>query len=465
MRKIITTIATVLILSTSLGFACGNYLGPMYQEVLDMTRSENREVAMAAADVLHDLGPEGYEIWKNSQTEEVSISMFTGFSEGPFLPGMVRDRILGCYGSERYQEKLYWYTNAEKAIYAAEGQGKPILSLRLLGRLDEELSCANSRYFRDLLYTDPEVATYLNENFILHWESVAKVPIISIDFGNGQTLRRTITGNSIHYILDSKGRVVDGIPGLYDGKKFREVLETARMKALEFGDLEGDQRTNAMVEYHTEADKTAKAEWEEILKKNGWGKSVEEWGDLEWLALMDKTDAELVNFAGQDSYASARNTAWKAPQASRVAMSKVMIENSTMAALRNLGKSVMIDTMKNEYDLHRQIHQMLATNPTANVEIINNAVYAEVFRMPLYDQFLGLAPADRFAALPDGKFTENNGKSTVSYNPEPRRFGAAAGLQPLNIVPVVAPDGSASNPFGAGGNPFAQPNGNSNSVK
>src|SRR5260221_3361486 len=42
--------------------------------------------------------------------------------------------------------RLYWYTNLEQAKAAAKASGKPILSLRLLGRLDEEYSCANSRF-------------------------------------------------------------------------------------------------------------------------------------------------------------------------------------------------------------------------------------------------------------------------------------------------------------------------------
>src|SRR5262245_2433979 len=44
--------------------------------------------------------------------------------------------------------RLYWYTDLDEAKRAARASGRPILSLRLLGRLDDELSCANSRFFR-----------------------------------------------------------------------------------------------------------------------------------------------------------------------------------------------------------------------------------------------------------------------------------------------------------------------------
>jgi hypothetical protein len=64
---------------------------------------------------------------------------------------------------------LYWYTSLPEALAAAKREGKPVLSLRLLGHLDEELSCANSRFFRTVLYANEEISKELRENWILHW--------------------------------------------------------------------------------------------------------------------------------------------------------------------------------------------------------------------------------------------------------------------------------------------------------
>ena len=47
-----------------------------------------------------------------------------------------------------YTSQLYWYTDLEAAKAQAKRLGKPILSLRLLGKLTDEFSCANSRFFR-----------------------------------------------------------------------------------------------------------------------------------------------------------------------------------------------------------------------------------------------------------------------------------------------------------------------------
>ena len=51
------------------------------------------------------------------------------------------------------------------------------------------------------------------------------MPKITIDFGDGRVVQRTITGNSIHYVLDANGRVIDGIPGLYGPAEFLRLIQ------------------------------------------------------------------------------------------------------------------------------------------------------------------------------------------------------------------------------------------------
>ncbi|HMR11635.1 MAG TPA: hypothetical protein PKA88_37900, partial [Polyangiaceae bacterium] len=132
---------------------------------------------------------------------------------------------------------LYWHTDFERALTQAQAEGKPILSLRLLGRLDDELSCANSRLFRTTLYPDAQVSKLLRERFVLHWASERKVPRVTIDYGDGRRLERTITGNSIHYVMDKKGRVVDALPGLYGAAAFARALGELHPVATQASDL------------------------------------------------------------------------------------------------------------------------------------------------------------------------------------------------------------------------------------
>jgi hypothetical protein len=112
----------------------------------------------------------------------------------------------------------------EQAKAAARSSGKPIVSLRLLGKLNEEFSCANSRFFRTTLYANREISKLLRDHFILHWKSVRPVPRLTIDYGDGRVLERTITGNSVHYLLDADGTVIDALPGLLSPGEFLSIL-------------------------------------------------------------------------------------------------------------------------------------------------------------------------------------------------------------------------------------------------
>jgi hypothetical protein len=141
---------------------------------------------------------------------------------------------------------LYWYTDLEQAEAAAKTSGKPILPLGLLRRLDTELSCAKSRSFRIALYPNSEIIQGLRENFISHLQTVQPVTKVTIDFGDGRKLERTIIGNSIHHILDSSGHPIDPIPGLYGLKAFPKQLKQAEVIAAVLSNRSGTEYENLL---------------------------------------------------------------------------------------------------------------------------------------------------------------------------------------------------------------------------
>lgn len=130
---------------------------------------------------------------------------------------------------DAYASGLYWFTDLDAAKAEAKRLARPILSLRLLGNLNEEYSCANSRFFRTILYANAGVSRMLRENYVLHWKSVRPAPLLTIDMGDGRRIKRTITGNSIHYILDPEGNVVDALPGVYSPQAFLSALKRSRV--------------------------------------------------------------------------------------------------------------------------------------------------------------------------------------------------------------------------------------------
>lgn len=134
------------------------------------------------------------------------------------IDGVARQR-------DAYASGLYWYTDIAAAKAEAKRTNRPILSLRLLGNLDDEYSCANSRFFRTSLYANRDVSSLLRHGYVLHWKSVRPVPILTIDMGDGRRIKRTITGNSIHYVLNQDGVVLDALPGNYAPAGFIAALE------------------------------------------------------------------------------------------------------------------------------------------------------------------------------------------------------------------------------------------------
>lgn len=357
---------------------------------------------------------------------------------------------------DSYISKLYWYTDFDQAKTAARASGKPILSLRLLGNLDEEFSCANSRFFRTTLYANAEVSAYLRDHFILHWKSVRPVPKVTIDFGDGRKLERTITGNSIHYVLDSYGQIIDALPGLYGAKPFLAGLQQAQEIAKQCSMAAGDERDRILHEYHRARLAAIESDWSRdlaavrsaspaliipsiepflltptssgppparVAARAAVSKSVIEtpllrsafpaqpatYNQLE-TSTDDTTWANIAALHSEDARLDPSSRALllaKAPSAltaGRLTASKIAIENPVLRQLRNLERTISEDTIRNEYIFHAKIHQWLAADAATPVlDSFNSRIYAELFLTPDSDPWLGLAQPDVCTAL------ENNG--------------------------------------------------------
>ena len=79
---------------------------------------------------------------------------------------------------------------------------------------------------------------------------------------------------------------------------------------------------------------------------------------------------------------------------------KKAAETPLLRAIGNFQNSMALDTVKNEYLLHRQIHEWLAqTTLSRNLNELNRQVYAELFLTPADDPWLGLVPADTYTGL------------------------------------------------------------------
>jgi hypothetical protein len=289
------------------------------------------------------------------------------------------DRV--CAQRDCRTSRLFWHTDLEEAKAAAQKLGRPILSLHLLGRLDEELSCANSRFFRVLLYSDPAIASILRDRYVLHWHSVRPVPQVTIEMGDGRKIRQTITGNSVHYLLDADGNPLDALPGLHSPKAFREQLGlwlTLDRAALE--------------QYHAQG-----AAWDPVVRYKVDVKAP----DAAMLAMSKvRIERPLLRQLTLGT---------RLPEVRYQPREEVVFSEESLALMRkkqpltdalmaNLRSTVALDTEINK-ELHGVIHAWFASGTVKDLASLNERVYADLFLTPSDDPWLGLNPSSVFAAL------------------------------------------------------------------
>ncbi len=103
-----------------------------------------------------------------------------------------------------------------------------------------------------MLFSSPDVANFINANFEPVWESVRPVPKITIDFGNGKKMTRTVNGNIASYICTSDGYVLDVIPGIYDADTYLADLQDLKDRYYGLPTAKGD-RAKVLANYHASA--------------------------------------------------------------------------------------------------------------------------------------------------------------------------------------------------------------------
>ena len=393
--------------------------------------SENAAEASPAIEELRALGPAGLQALMDQYRVEIGRHIAD--------PSVASDeqwqRIATALDTVAQQKNsyiagLYWHTNLEEAKKAAAPANKPILSLRLLGKLTDEFSCANSRFFRTVLYSNAEVSAYLREHWVLHWESVRPVPKVTIDYGDGRKIERTLTGNSIHYVLDPQGRPVDALPGLYGPRAFNRALTIAESLIKELVGRNDTLKNAILQNYHSEQRSRIAREWIGDISQTG-GKLPEGFrpdprGGAMSIAPLAVTKAaterpilratdttteslgEVTDEVAWKKIALLQLHQWDARLDQRsIALIKRQnpsLTNAEMARLlRKFQELIALDTVRNEYLLHSKLYTWLMRDPERNdLEKLNEKVYASLFLTPHSDPWLGLFSADVYTALDNG---------------------------------------------------------------
>ncbi len=430
-----------LILSLALGFLLAqNALANANPKSLAVLAvSENPKESAPAITELRAMGQPGldalFEVYGNEIKTRVADTSAGAQSRSWQRISAALDAVAQQKNS--YASRLYWYTDFEKAKAAAKASGKPILFLRLLGNLSEEYSCANSRFFRTVLYANKTVSDALRERFILHWSSVRPAPKVTIDYGDGRKLERTLTGNSIHYILDSDGRVVDGLPGLYGPQAFLRGVVDAETFIKNNADKDPQARFMALLRYHKERVDSIGKLWAADAVKVGSSvpqsllpqatgsqsfdarvaartaitKSVSEVNIINAVAadvivLKESTDLEawvkIANLHEEDARLDKDSISLIRRQNS-LELGSAPNEEQLSRIVGNFEKYLALDSVRNEYTMHSMLHAWLSSGMIdTEIERLNARIYKDLFLTPNSDPWLGLYSPDTYTALDNG---------------------------------------------------------------
>jgi hypothetical protein len=216
-----------------------------------------------------------------------------------------------------------------------------------------------------VLFSREDVANLINENFEPAWQTVRPVPIVTIDFGGGTVVTRTIHGNIATYVCTPDGMTIDVLPGVYDPAGYRDRLSELGLVARSIQGIDEPERGERLANYHKERLES----FASGLKVRGASNFDRSKGRLQGGLKRD-----VLQQAGTESdVAEARPTSQPVTREGLATWS-LLLE----------------DTRLNETIRRRQVHSQLASQPLVRPDGLVKWLYKEVMHLDLDDPYLGL---------------------------------------------------------------------------
>lgn len=258
-----------------------------------------------------------------------------------------------------------------------------------------------------MLFSDETVAGFINARFEPAWESVRPVPRVTIDFGNGTVVNRTLHGNVATYVCTSDGKVLDVLPGVYEPVTYaRRLGELAILfeYAAQHRKRSGDE-LGAVQEYHDRQTQRLEADESPDQFLRAPIRSIT--GIERGVSIMLVPAERMRARAGKGAFADFRGRFSPNPPEGKL---------SDWDALAT-------DTRLNETERRLLIHRHLRRQPLLKPNDLKIWLYREVLHADLEDPYLGL------------------GKLLFGNNPF-----ADEDLEPAKSTDSVAPAGSVQTP-------------------
>lgn len=251
-----------------------------------------------------------------------------------------------------------------------------------------------------MLFSNDQLVKFIHESFEPVWESVRPVPTLTLDFGNGKTITRTLHGNIASDVCTADGHVLDILPGMYSTEAYLNQLNQMWLLHAYLLKKEPAEREKALREYHqTQAD---------ALAKNMIPGQFTEM-DMSKLRIERSAKKIMVRFLPPKSAptpptTTPSTTVSTTSKSEKADVGKGVIERAAKKVLATSNTSdssskaedvaqweeLVQDTLINERSRRLQIHQQLAKIGLPQPAAITKWLYAEVLHADLDDPYLGL---------------------------------------------------------------------------
>ena len=224
------------------------------------------------------------------------------------------------------------------------------------------------------MFSNDQVAGFINQNFEAVWQSVRPVPLVRIDFGNGNVLTRTLHGNVVSLVCDAEGRLLDALPGIYRPDEYLGQLGQLRLLARYVSRLPSTVKDDRVRGYHCRA--------ADAISR---GQTPEQFALRARVAPMTKAIVESsLEVVLQPASPWQPNN----PPTMKTAGSLKLESAEDVATWKSLSE----DTELNETTRRRQIHEILAGTGMVLPDKVSRRFYKEVLHADLDDPYLGLGP-------------------------------------------------------------------------
>ncbi len=240
-----------------------------------------------------------------------------------------------------------------------------------------------------MLFSDKNIANYINQNFEPVWQSVRPVPIVRIDFGNGNVLTRTLHGNIATYVCNSGGQILDILPGIYDPEAYFQKLNQLRLLSQYVNSSKNG--TETLVKYHKlQSDALASHRAPlELVNMGDFGKAIVE-RPVKIILIPGASDPAAT--VGMPGTAIRSKAIPSSRLVSRAIVPFGAISNATISEKKPQDDFALLvqDTIHNEGPRRDAIHRYLSTAQNVHPEQITKWLYKNVLHADLDDPYLGL---------------------------------------------------------------------------